>query len=129
MRNHVRFALAATTVAALAAGGSAFTAGNTFATGATAPLTGYGSTTVTGATVNTLHYNLNAAGDNVDTVTLILNGDTTSSSVSIGFNGTASTSCGTGVYASPATTYTCDAGGASFVRSTAGLTSTAVIVN
>jgi hypothetical protein len=128
MRNPARIALAATTIAALAAGGSAFTNSNTFATGATKALTGYGSTSVTGATVNSMTYNLNGPGDNVNSVTLVLAGDTTTSNVSIGFNGATTTSCGTGTFATN-TTYTCDNAGVSFIRSTAGLTSTAVVVN
>lgn len=115
----------------VAAGGAAFTNSNTFASGATAPLTGYASTSVSGGTINSLKYNLNSAGDNVDTVTLVLANDTTGSAVSIGFNGGATTSCGTGTYSATTTdtTYTCDNGGANFVQSTAGLTSTAVVVN
>jgi hypothetical protein len=124
-----RLVLATVALAGLAVTGSAFTDSNTFAPGATAPKTGYGSTSVTGATINSLHYNLNASGDNVDSVTLVLAGDTTSSAVSIGFNGGSTTSCGTGTFASAATSYTCDNGGASFGQPTAGLTSTAVIVN
>jgi hypothetical protein len=116
----------------VAAGGTAFTNSNTFASGATAPLTGYGSTDVSGATVNSMLYNLNAAGDNVDSVTLVLSGDTSTSAVSIGFNGGASTSCGTGTFAAGtpgATTYTCDDAGSSFAQPTAGLVKTAVVVN
>ena len=119
--------------AALAAllGGNAFTASNTFAADATAPLTGYASTTVTGGTINQLAYNLNAAGDNVNTVTLVLNGDTIDSAVSVGFNGGATTSCGTGDNTTTPgeTAYTCDNGGANFVQSTSGLTATAVVIN
>jgi hypothetical protein len=115
----------------VAAGGAAFTNSNTFASGATAPLTGYASTSVSGGTINSLKYNLDAAGDNVDSVTLVLANDTTTSAVSIGFNGAATSSCGTGTYSATTTdtTYTCNNGGTSFVQSTSGLTSTAVVVN
>jgi hypothetical protein len=131
MRKNARTILSVAAIAAFAAGGSAFTASNTMAPGATAPLTGYVSTSVTGATVNTLHYNLDATGVNVDNVTLVLDGDTTSSAVSLGFNGAAVTTCGTGTYSVPTTetTYTCDNGGSSFARTTAGLTSTEVVDN
>jgi hypothetical protein len=108
-----------------AAGGTAFTASNTQAA---SQVVGYGSTTISGATVSSMAYNLNAAGDNVNTVTLVLVGDTTGSAVSIGFNGGTTTGCGTGTFTT-VTTYTCDNLGAPFVRSTAGLTGTAVIVN
>jgi len=124
--------LGAVAVAGLvAAGGAAFTASNTFAQGATAPLTGYASTSVSGGTINSLKYNLNPPGDNVDSVTLVLANDTTTSAVSIGFNGGATTSCGTGTYdaTKTVTTYTCDNGGSSFVQSTSGLASTAVVIN
>lgn len=132
-RNHTkRIALGVAALSMLFAG-SAFTASNTFASGATAPRTGYASTTVTGATVNSLVYNLNAAGDNVDTVTLALANDTTGSAVSIGFNDGATTSCGTGTLDSTTTptktTYTCKNGASNFVQSTSGLTKTAVVVN
>jgi hypothetical protein len=125
MRNPARIALTAAAIAAVAAGGSAFTASNTQAA---SQVVGYGSTTISGATVNSMAYNLNSPGDNVDSVTLVLAGDTTGSAVSIGFNGGALTSCGTGTF-STNTTYTCDNGGSSFSRSTAGLTSTSVVVN
>jgi hypothetical protein len=115
----------------VATGGAAFTSSNTFASGATAPLTGYASTSVSGGTINSLKYNLNAAGDNVDSVTLVLANDTTSSAVSIGFNGAGTTSCGVGTFSATntETTYTCDSSGSSFVQSTAGLTATAVVIN
>lgn len=116
--------LAAVALTALM-GGSAFTASNTQAA---TDVVGYGETTVSGAVVNSLTYNLNAAGDNVDTVELVLDGDTTGSAVAIGFNGGATTSCGTGTFTT-VTTYTCDDGGANFVQSTSGLTKTAVVVN
>jgi hypothetical protein len=125
MHKHARFIFAATTIAALAAGGSAFTASNTQAT---SQVVGYGSTTISGATVSTMTYNLNPAGDNVDSVTLVLAGDTTGSTVSMGFNGGTAVSCGTGSFAT-VTTYTCDNGGTALVRPTAGLTATSVVVN
>lgn len=108
-----------------AAGGTAFTASNTQAAG---QVVGYGSTTISGATVSSMHYNLSSAGDNVDSVTLVLAGNTTTSAVSIGFDGGALTSCGTGTFTT-FTTYTCDNGGVSFVQPTDGLTATAVVVN
>jgi hypothetical protein len=114
--------------AVIAAGGAAFTSSNTFAGGATAPLTGYGSTSVTGGTINSLNYNLSADGSNVDSVTLVLVGNTTSSAVAIGFDGGATTSCGDGVFTTN-TTYTCDNGGSAFAESTSTLASTAVVIN
>jgi hypothetical protein len=115
----------------VAAGGAAFTNSNTFAPGATAPLTGYASTSVSGGTINSLKYNLDTTGANVDSVTLVLANDTTASAVSVGFNGGATSSCGTGTYDSTntETTYTCDNGGANLVQPTSGLTTTAVVIN
>jgi uncharacterized protein YvpB len=121
MRNHVRVALAATSIAALAAGGAAFTASNTQPAN---QIVGYGSTTVTGATVSSLAYVLSANGATVTSVTLVLAGDTTASNVSIGFNGGAIATCGVGVFTTD-TTYNCD--GAGTVTST--LVSTEVVAN
>ena len=122
--------LSAVAVAGLAfAGSTAYTAGNTFASGATAPLTGYATTTVSGATVNSLDYNLNAAGDQISSVTLVLANDTTTSSVSMNFNGGTSFGCGTGTMSGTTTiitTYTCTPATA---QSTSALTSTGVVVN
>lgn len=126
--NHTRIILGAVAVVALM-GGNAFTASNTFNADATVESTGYGETVVSGATVNSLSYTLSAAGDNVDSVTLVLAGDTTLSAVSIGFNDGSTTSCGNGAFAVDETTYTCDNGGASFTQSTADLVKTAVVIN
>jgi hypothetical protein len=126
MSRKSKFLAGATLVAAVVAGGSAFTASNTVPDATV----GYGTNTVSGATVNSLTYNTNAAGDNVDSVSLVLAGDTTASAVSIGFNGAGTRSCGTGTYnGTTATSYTCDNGGSAFVQSTSSLTSTSVLVN
>jgi len=112
---------------ALAAGGAAYTNSTTQPA---SQVLGYGTTTVSGATVSSIAYNLSADGSNVDTVTLALAGDTTASAVSIAFNSGASTSCGTGTYdGTSSTTYTCSNGGANFSEPTSGLTATHVIVN
>jgi hypothetical protein len=111
---------------ALFAGVGAFTASNTQPS---SQIVGYGVTTSSGATVTSLAFNLSSDGSNVDGVTVVLAGDTTASNVSIGFDGNATTSCGTGTFAASATTYTCDNGGSAFVQPTAGLDSTAIVVN
>lgn len=122
--------LSAVAVAGVAlAGSTAYTAGNTFASGATAPLTGYATTTVSGATVNSLDYNLNAAGDEISSVTLVLATDTSTSTVAMNFNGGTSFGCGTGTVSGTTTiitTYTCSPSAA---QSTSALTSTGVVVN
>jgi hypothetical protein len=99
---------------------------------AASQLVGYSSTTISGGTVNSVVYNLNAAGDNVDTVSLVLAGDTTAGTVYLGFNGGTKVSCGTGTFDTDHTNYACDAnpaGAVNYVRSTSGLVSTAVVVN
>ncbi|KRE74474.1 hypothetical protein [Arthrobacter sp. Soil762] len=120
--------ITALSVAGLAvAAGSAFTNSNTFASGATKPLTGYATTTVSGATVNSLQYNLNAVGDSIDSATLVLAGDTSTSTVKMNYNGGTSFACGTGTVSGTTTiitTYTCTQ-----TQSTSGLTSTGVVVN
>jgi hypothetical protein len=131
MRKSSKVLGAVVVASVVAAGGAAFTNSNTFASGATAPLTGYASTSVSGGVINSLKYNLSAAGDSVTSVTLVLATDTTSSAVSIGFNGDPTSACGTGTYSSinTQTTYTCDNGGLGLGQTTSGLTSTAVVVN
>jgi hypothetical protein len=75
-------------IAALAAGGAAFTASNTLSTS----VAGYGNVTVTGATITDISNVLNTDGQNIDTVNLtfasaILAGQT----VTAGFGATAAT--------------------------------------
>lgn len=127
MRKSAKIVTALSVAGLAVAAGSAFTASNTFATGSTAPLTGYGTTTVTGATVNSLKYNINAVGDTIDSATLVLAGDTSTSTVKMNYNGGVSFACGTGAVSGTTTiitTYTCTQS-----QSTAGLTSTGIVVN
>lgn len=107
MRNSAKL-IAALSVAGLAvAAGSAFTAGNTFASGSTVPL-GYSTTTVSGATVNSLDYNLNAGGNEINSATLVLNGNTVTSTVQMGFNDGSLFGCVAGSDVDVSTTvYTC----------------------
>ena len=107
-------------VAAVVAGGSAFTASS----GVPPTTLGYGSNTVSGATVNSIVYNTNATGDNVDSVSLVLVGDTTGKAVSIGFDGDPMTVCTAGDFDGTNTPYTCNG----LTQSTETLTSTAVLV-
>jgi hypothetical protein len=121
--------ITALSVAGLAvAAGSAFTASNTFATDATAPL-GYGTTVVSGAVVNSLAYNLDAPGANVVSATLKLAGDTTLSTVKMNFNGGTAFDCTIPVaweIGDPSTIYTCTP---LAPLSASTLTSTGVVVN
>lgn len=129
MRTSTKIFGAVAVAGVVAASGGAFTASNTFASGATAPLTGYATTTVTGGTVNSLKYNLDSSGANIASVALVLANDTTTSAVSMNFNGGTSFSCGTGTATTTApitTSYTCTPAAA---ESTSGLTSTGVVIN
>lgn len=120
--------ITALSVAGLAVtAGSAFTASNTFATNATEPLTGYATTEVSGATVNSLRYNINEVGDTIISATLVLADDTSASTVAMNYNGGASFACGTGTVSGTTTiitTYTC-----AQAQSTSALTSTSIVVN
>jgi hypothetical protein len=104
-------ALGAVAIAgAIAAGGSAFTASNSVP----GPTTiGYGTQTITGVTATSITYNLNATKDKIESVDLVLTGDTTLKAISLAWgtglpalcDGTADFSSGTD------TTYTCSADG------------------
>ncbi|HZJ05765.1 MAG TPA: hypothetical protein VFD59_09875 [Nocardioidaceae bacterium] len=128
MRNPTKFLGALAVAGIVAVGGTAFTASNT-GMPATDTL-GYGATTVSGATVNSLTYNYNTAQSSIDSVTLVLDDDTTLAAVTLGFNDAAPVTCGTGTYVpvtTTETTYTC--AGANFPQSVSTLTKTAVVVD
>lgn len=87
----------------IAAGGSAFTDANTVP----ATVLGVGSGAVSGVTVTSVSYTLNANGTTINAVTMVLSGDTTGSTIKIGFNHGAVAVCsGAGVFATN-TTYVC----------------------
>lgn len=119
---------------ALGAGGLALAAGSAFTNSnsmPSAPTVGYGTTTVSGATVDSLAYNLDPTGADVASVALVLAGDTTGSSVSLSYNGGNSFTCGTGSATTTGTittSYTCLTPSGT-TQATSGLTSTAVVVN
>jgi hypothetical protein len=126
MARKIPFLAGAALFAAVAAGGAAYTATSTVPNATV----GYGTNTVSGGTVTSIKYTTNAAGSNVDSVALVMDGDTTSSTVSIGFNGGATTPCVVATtFDGTSTSYTCDNGGAPFVQPTSDLSSTAVLVN
>ena len=90
----------------LAAGGSAFTAGNTLP--AASVDKGYGSQTISGVTAETVTYNTNTAGDTINSVGLVLTGNTTDKTIQIAFNDAAPATCSDiGAFATTSTTYTC----------------------
>jgi hypothetical protein len=96
--------------------GSAFTAANTFGAHAGNQL-GYGTQTVSGVHVTSMHYTLHSDGVTVDTVTFVALGDLTQGVPTehgfVGFTVAGvpgpTVDCGTGIYdGTTATTFTCD---------------------
>ena len=87
-------------IAAIAAGGAAFTASNTVPD----TVAGYGTSNITGATVTALHYTLNADGTEINDASLTLQGDQTNNVVKAGFGTDALTTCTFGSYDSVAHT-------------------------
>lgn len=89
-----RIVLGVALIAALVAGGAAFTAT------ATLPNTtaGYGTSTITGATATDIKYNLSADGQQINSVDLTFSGDIHLDNVSAGFDGNNLSSCTVGSY-------------------------------
>jgi len=81
-------------IAAIAAGGAAFTASNTVPD----TVAGYGTSNITGATVTALHYTLNADGTQITDAALTIHGDQSSNIVKAGFGTDALTTCTLGSY-------------------------------
>ena len=96
-------------VAALAAGGTAFTSSNSLPSANVTK--GYGSQTISGVTAESVAYNTNAAKDTITSVGLVLQGDTTSKTIQIAFDDAAPATCSdAGTYDSVdthTTTYDC----------------------
>lgn len=93
---------------AVAAGGTAFTAGNLMP--ADEQVKGYGSQTISGVTASSITYNTNVPGDTITSVTMVLDGDTTSKTIQIAFNDAAPATCsdaGTWDEVTEDSTYTC----------------------
>jgi hypothetical protein len=92
-------------IAAIVAGGAAFTAGNTIPD----TVAGYGTSHITGATATALHYTLNADGTEITTADLTFQGDQTGNVIQAGFGTDALTACTVGSYDSvgDATTANC----------------------
>lgn len=81
-------------IAAIAAGGAAFTASNTVPD----TVAGYGTSNISGATVTAMHYTLNADGTQITDASLTFHGDQTSNVVKAGFGTDALTTCTVGSY-------------------------------
>lgn len=112
MHTKTKLVGAAAIVAALAAGGAAFTDSNTMPTN---QHVGYGTVTVTGGTVDHIDYNINATDvSKLDGVTVWVNGDYTASTVSVQWNNAGTgiypvVTCTTGAYDSTDTEFDCTA--------------------
>jgi hypothetical protein len=93
-------------VGALAAGGAAFTAGNTI------PDTtmGFGTSHITGATATSLTYTRSADGSTITAATLVFTGDISTKTVEAGFNANALETCAAGTFAAGDTTVVCTMG-------------------
>ena len=101
MSSKTRVLLAIGAIGVIAAGGSAFT--DAFAFPKTNQVVAYGTQTVDGATATQVTYNINATGDNIDTVTLVITGDlTTGYTVQSAFNGDNLSGCTIGAFCAKA---------------------------
>jgi hypothetical protein len=112
MHTRTKVFSAAAMIAALAAGGSAFTDSNTMPTSQNV---GYGTVTVSGATVDHIDYNINANDvSKLDGVTVWLTGDYTGSTTTVQWNNVntgsplyAPVTCTTGAFDTTDTKFTC----------------------
>src|SRR5947209_19308599 len=101
-----RLVLVGVAVAAAAATGTAFTAGNTFSQ--TNDIAGYGESTVTGATVSTIHYTLDPLdGTKIASVVFITTQDLTGGSASVVLKKSDDTALDTDTCSIVTTTTTC----------------------
>jgi hypothetical protein len=100
-------------IAAIAAGGAAFTASNTVPN----TVAGYGTSNITGATVTAMHYTLNGDGTQITTADLTFQGDQTGNVVKAGFGSDSLTTCTVGAYDSTGDTTPATCGG--YTQSTA----------
>ena len=119
--------------------GTAFTAANTFDPKAGQAL-GYGTQTVSGASVTSMHYTLNSDSTLVNTVTFIADGDLTQGvPQEVGYVGftygasvvSATATCAAGTYAAgpDETTFVCDVTGlTSAARTVSDISSTNIAV-
>jgi hypothetical protein len=113
--------IAAVTVLVLLVGRAALASNSVGAT-----VGGYGTGTVSGATVQNVSYTFSSDGTTISGATLTLAGDLTGKVVSAGFNSTALTTCVTGTYVSGANTTPATCSGYAQSTSTAGTLAVAV---
>ncbi|MEA2219850.1 MAG: hypothetical protein QOJ35_2476 [Solirubrobacteraceae bacterium] len=81
-------------IGAVAAGGAAFTASNTLPD----TVAGYGSSTISGATVSSLSYVRSSDGATITAANLVIAGDMTGKTVQAAFNSSALSACTVGTY-------------------------------
>lgn len=91
-----RTVVALAAVGALLFAATAFTASVT-TTGVT-ETAGYGEVSVSGATLESLDFTLDATGENITDAALVFSGDLTGQTVSINFDGATAKSCTVGTY-------------------------------
>jgi hypothetical protein len=96
-RNTRKIVVAVAAIAALAVGGAAFTASNVVPD----TTVGYGTSTVTGATVKSIHYTLNGTKTTITDADLVFDGDLHTpvlQNVEAGWEGDNLTTCTVGAY-------------------------------
>jgi hypothetical protein len=114
MRRSTKLLCAVGLACVVAAGGSAFTAALTPPAAPKDYEVGFVSRSLSGGSIVSLHYTLDADGTHITNVTAVMSGDTSNRVLSVGFtNGGAATDsvdCATGSYngGTTQTTYLCD---------------------
>jgi hypothetical protein len=102
-RNTKKMIAGLAVIGALAGGGTAFTASNTVP----ASVAGYGTSTISGATVDSLSYTRSADGATITGEALVLSGNQTGRTVEAAFGANDLTACVVGTYSASSTPVTC----------------------
>jgi hypothetical protein len=102
-RKSTKIAVVIAAIAAIAAGGAAFTAANTVP----ASIAGYGTSSISGATATALTYTLSADGTQITDAALTFTGDVTDRTIVAGFGTDDLTPCTAGAFAAGVTPVTC----------------------
>lgn len=93
-RNTKKIVAGVAAIAALAAGGAAFTASNTVADS----VAGYGTSTISGANATSIKYTLSADGTQINSAALVFHGNVSTRTIAAGFGSDALTDCTVGSY-------------------------------
>lgn len=124
MRKNTRSGLLLLSAATLVAGGGvAYTAANTVPSS----VAGYGSSTVSGATANSISYTLSTDSTQITGASVVFAGDLTGSRVTAGFGTGTSASCTLATYNATAATTTATCSGFTQSTSTATTFNVAVV--